>query len=101
MRRKETAMADGDKDESAFKLGDRAAAKKTVEDWANQKGLLPEMQAPGRARLGQFTVPSPRPNPKYVLFAQAKALRGWPEGAEVTEQEFDSAIKEAQGIEAR
>jgi hypothetical protein len=87
---------------SSFKLGDRAAEKKAVEDWAEQKGMLPEkFEVQGGARLGQHRVPAVRQNPKFIFFVQAKALRSWPVGREVTEEEFDSAVAEAQGVAAR
>lgn len=90
-----------DKNESPYKMEARPAAKKTVEEWATQKGLLPEMLKPGKAKLGQHIVPAPRPNPRFVEFAQAKRASGWAVGTEVTEEEFDSAVKEAQGTKIR
>jgi hypothetical protein len=87
---------------SAFKLEARASEKRTIEEWALQKQMLPEKtEVPGAARLGSRTIAGVKPNPKYVLFAQAKALRGWPQGREVTEQEFDEAIAEGQGTTIR
>lgn len=114
---------DEDKQPSSFKLGDRPADagrsargargtaeasassgdKKTVEQWAEQKGMLEQnVQLPRSARMGQYIVPASRPNPNHIFFRQAKALRGWPVGQEVTEKEFDSAVIEAQqGISLR
>jgi hypothetical protein len=71
-----------------------AAEKKTIEQWAEAKGLLPEnITVP--ARIGSREVKAPRQNPKFVQFAMAKAHRRWPEGAEVTEEDFDKAVAEA------
>jgi len=85
-----------------------AAERKTAEKWAEQKGLWPQLfPAPavqvsgGQAgALGTVAVPmasltGPRPNPEYWRFAAAKAGNGWPEGKELTEEEFDAAIKAA------
>jgi hypothetical protein len=71
--------------------------KKTIEQWAEAKGMLPEnLMKP--ARIGSREVQMPRQNPKFVQFAMAKAHRKWPEGAEVTEEDFDEAVAEAGGV---
>lgn len=71
--------------------------KQTIEAWAAQKGMLPEL-LPATGRIGSREVPTKRANPRYVQFARAKAHRRWPEGKEVTEHEFDEAVAEANGI---
>ena len=85
-----------------------SAVVKTVEKWAEAKGLWPQNFAapayglPGGAPQGGGTVAmdlskvtGPRPNPEYWRFAAAKAGNAWPEGKEMTEAEFDAAIKAA------
>lgn len=73
------------------KAGDE---KKPVEVWAHEKGMLPEKLAPiaafNAAPLGSGV------NPRFWMFAAAKAGSNWPIGAEVTEQEFDAAVEKAQ-----
>jgi hypothetical protein len=70
---------------------------KTIEDWATEKGMLPKMtKIP--ARVGRHAGTAERLNPTYHLFAQAKTLRAWPEGKEVSEDEFDSAVREGNSI---
>lgn len=72
----------------------------TVEAWAERKGMLPQWFKT-KARVGGREAEGRRQNPKYVDFVQAKALRGWPEGREVSEADFDAAVTEAKGIEIR
>ena len=83
-----------------------SAPIKTVEDWARDKGMLPQIfpgedrsMAPGVTgdRLGGRAVSigklkGPRANPEYWKFAAAKAGAKWPEGKEVTEREFADAV---------
>lgn len=71
--------------------------KKTIEEWATDRGLLPAM-LPMRAQVGRLAAQSERPNPRHHLFAMAKTHQGWPVGAEVTEEEFDQAVEEAQNL---
>ena len=67
----------------------------TAEHWAREKGMLPELISP--------QAPADKPtrtmglvhNPKFALFAAAKHLHGWPEGKELSEEEFDAAVKTA------
>lgn len=69
---------------------DEAEETKAVEEWAEQKGLLPEWSAqagPGGER---------RQNPHYWKFAGAKASKRWTAGFAVTEADFDAAIKEVE-----
>lgn len=81
---------------------------RTVEKWAEAKGLWPQNLAgptyglPGAGALNAGSVAvdmrrvtGPKPNPEYWRFAAAKASCGWPEGKEMTEEEFDAAIKAA------
>lgn len=74
--------------------------KKTVEEWATAAGMLPELQ-PATGKAGQFKIATKRANPKAGLFKNAKTLRRWPEGFEVTQAEFDEAVEEANGVIAR
>lgn len=76
--------------------------KKTIEQWATEKGMLPEKFVSPPAKPGAKKLPAPpRPNPKFGLYKQAKQHRGWPEGQEVTEEEFDAAVEEAGAVELR
>jgi hypothetical protein len=80
---------------------------KTVEEWAKAKGMLPGV-FPGEDRRptgsitgdarGSIAVPlgkfrGPRSNPEHWKFAAAKASGQWPEGKEVTEEEFDRHVR--------
>jgi hypothetical protein len=47
--------------------------------------------------LAAYAEHGPRDNPKHVHFAAAKAMHQWPEGAELTEAEFDAAVAKAYG----
>jgi hypothetical protein len=67
---------------------------KTIEEWAEAKGMLPETIAVP-ARLGSRELKAPKQNPKFVLYIMAKAHRQWPQGKEVTEAEFDKAVAES------
>jgi hypothetical protein len=86
--------------------GTNAAAgeRATVEHWAERKGLVPAFH-PGRPaqRNRNVLIPGTRPreNPNHWKLRAARALRGWVEGAEVTEAEFDAAIAEASGVVSR
>ncbi len=51
--------------------------------------------------VGQRPIISRRANPQYPLFVQAKTREAWPEGKEVTEDEFDQAVAAAAGGEQR
>lgn len=83
-----------------------AAEVKTVEKWAEAKRLWPQNFAapayglPGQAPGGTIAInmaglTGPKPNPEFWRFAAAKASCGWPEGKEMTEADFDAAIKAA------
>ena len=70
---------------------------KTIEEWATAKGMLPEnITTP--ARLGSRQIKVPRQNPKFVLYKMAKAHRNWPEGKEVSEEDFDAAVAESGAV---
>lgn len=84
---------------------------KTVEQWAEAKGLYPQFFAAPAVGLPAGTQPGPfgtvpinvgalvgrTPNPNYGAFAAAKVSLHWPEGKEMTEAEFDAAIATANG----
>lgn len=76
--------------------------KKTIEDLATAKGLLPQVlpQPPGPPpamvlRLGSKTLMGTpeKHNPEFWKFAAARAANGWPIGFEITEADFDAEIK--------
>jgi len=76
-----------------------AAPKKTVEEWATEKKLLPASFPRKRAAVtsgglkGVALAGNPTEhNPHYWKFAAAKAGEGWPVGFEMTEADFDQAI---------
>jgi hypothetical protein len=79
---------------------DNDESTKPIEEWAEKKGMLPA-QLKAKAKMGQYTVASAKPNPKHVLFTMAKAHRQWPEGKEVTEEDFDEAVAEAGAVGLR
>lgn len=80
---------------------------KTVEDWATEKGLLPERILPAAQRIdlapnhddpmGSYS-PISRDalgvavNPRSWMFNAAKVRCGWPIGKLVSESEFDKAV---------
>lgn len=59
------------------------AEKKTVETWAEEKGLLPQIENLSGRGI---------PNPEFWRFAAAKAFCGWPVGRELTEKDFNEAV---------
>ena len=70
-----------------------AALKRTVEQWATAKGMLPQFvdgkkppTAPAKAAAPLVV------NPAFAAYAAAKASLHWPIGMELTEAEFDKAI---------
>lgn len=68
---------------------------KTAEQWAEAKGFLPEFTS-SRAPFARADEPAVRQhNPEHWRFAATKAGKAWPEGAEMTEAEFDAAVTEA------
>jgi len=93
-------MSDGEEKKSKAPA-QASVPKVTVEEWAEKKGFLPHffdgkaggVGANGTALAGVAR----RANPEYWKFASARALCGWVIGKELTESEFDDAIKAAQG----
>jgi len=79
----------GDVDENAS----TAPEISTAEDWAARKGMANRFT---EVRDGLVV-----PNPLYQDFAQARAHGGWPEGKELTEAQFDAAVKAAQAHKYR
>jgi hypothetical protein len=57
-------------------VGEDAGDRKTVEQWAAERGLAPSTPT----------------NPQQWKFTAAAAVKGWAEGQFVTEEEFDEAI---------
>lgn len=113
-------MDPSDKNEQTEDTAVRGAAqeiptgkKRTVEDWATEKGYLPQFSgggtfAPPTPTPGATSVPveglgailrsqRPRPNAKYFEsgFAAARGFFGWPIGFEITEADFDAACDRA------
>jgi len=85
-----------DDSEETTEAATTGAEKRTAEDWAAAKGHAPEFLAP-RPRPGKNAGAVGRPvhNPKFALFASARALAGWAQGAELTEAEYDAAVDAA------
>jgi hypothetical protein len=88
--------------------------KLPVEKWAERKGLWPQFgpaptypvpaaaaAAGGPVAVNLAGLVGPRPNPDYWKFAAAKVHERWPEGKELTEEEFDRAIEIVTGHVAR
>jgi hypothetical protein len=87
----------------------KGAAMKPVEKWAEQKGYWPQVYpAPqlsipagtpagpmGTVAVSMANVTGPKHNPEYWRFAAARAMHAWPEGWELTEADFDAAVKAA------
>jgi hypothetical protein len=71
--------------------------KQPVEYWAEQAGMYPQYEESGVTVIAGQILQQRRENPRFIEFVQAKALKGWPVGAEVTREEFDAAVAEAQG----
>jgi hypothetical protein len=82
--------------------------KKTVEEWAEEFGHLPEIikgkkmvmpgtHVPGKSIRMQIGVVSraaaPRYNKKYLVFRQAQLHHGWVIGTELTKEEFLAALR--------
>jgi hypothetical protein len=88
---------------------DQGGEKRPAEVWAAAKGMYPQFLPAPAAALPPGTVPGsfgtvavnmghlvgPTPNPEYGRFAAAKVSLHWPEGKEMTEAEFDEAVKAA------
>jgi hypothetical protein len=78
----------------------KSSTTRTVEQWAEQKQMLPKMLV-RNARVGRREATTQVVNPRYGEFAAAKAMHAWPEGRELTEAEFDEAIEATKKIEVR
>jgi hypothetical protein len=90
----------------------KPAEKRSVEDWATSKKMLPQFIEPAPRKIdprlmglpavgvSMGAIPAPRHNPEHVKYVAARALRGWPLGKEVTEAEFDEAVNEAMNLTA-
>lgn len=92
-----------------------AAEARTVEDWARDEGMLPEVFDGGamqvnahphallaRISLRRSSEVARRHNSKYRFFAAAKAMFRWPEGLKLTKANFDKAIEAADtGVKIR
>lgn len=64
-----------------------AAEIATHEEWARRKKMEERFLAPS----GEFTVI----NPLFQDWAQARAFKGWVQGFELTEADFDQAVADA------
>lgn len=98
-----------DSDDTTAPFAEAPAAKKTVEKWAEAKGMWPQvLPSPQRAipagtpagsmgtvPIAMASLTGPLHNPEFWRFAAAKAMHGWPEGRELTETDFDAAVKAA------
>lgn len=62
------------------------AAKRTAEEWAHELGH-------GKLHAGHFKPTVGKPH-----YAMAKALKGWPVGAEVTQAEYEQAVADAHAV---
>ena len=68
----------------------------TAEHWAAKKGMFPQLiRPPVPAGEKPTKIMGLVHNPKFALFAAAKHLHGWPQGKELSEDEFDAAIEAA------
>lgn len=73
-----------------------SAEIKTAEEWAAAKGMTPEFTRPPAPPATPKKVMRPVHNPKFAHFQGARMLHSWPVGKELTEAEFDAAVKAAQ-----
>jgi len=71
--------------------------KRTVEHWAQAKGMLPEFTEGAQRPGAPPKAPKPRiHNPKFAHFHAARHALRWPIGMELTEAEFDKAVADTQ-----
>jgi hypothetical protein len=71
------------------------AAKKTAEQWATERGHLPEF-APGVAPMHKpKKVMPPVHNKDFAKYRQAFFHSGWVQGQEMTLAEYDAAVEAA------
>jgi hypothetical protein len=79
----------------------KAAIKATVEHWAREKGMLAEFTLgqvdPGRIKRAPKSAPPKIHNKNYAGFAAARDSLKWDptQWPEMTEAEFDAAVKQA------
>jgi hypothetical protein len=74
-----------------------AAPKRTVEQWATDKGMLPQFREGKKPPTAPRAAPAPLVvNPDFAAYAAAKASLRWPIGMELTEAEFDQAVADTQ-----
>lgn len=72
--------------------------KRTVEDWARDKGMFPEMVDGKKSPVAPKDAPPPLVhNAKFAAFHRANVSLKWPIGMELTEAEFDKAVADAEG----
>lgn len=97
-------MSDSEETKGRFPVpmpakSDAAAPRKTVEEWATEKGFLPQT----RPRKGPAVVTGGvrgvalagnpvEHNPEFWKFAAARAGNRWVIGFEITEADFDKEI---------
>lgn len=83
-----------DTEESTLAAPPVPALKRTAEEWARAKGMLPEFHERESPRKKRH--PKAKPvrihNRAHAPFRAAKASLRWPQGKELTEAEFDAAI---------
>jgi hypothetical protein len=74
---------------------DTDGARYTVEEWAAAEGHFPQQTTPPAPKHEPKRVMRPVHNPKFQLFAVAKHLLGWPEGKEMTRDQYVAAVRDA------
>ncbi len=73
-----------------------AADLLTVERLGEIFGYLPaRWPMPAAHREGRLRATAPLANPRYWIYAGAKAYHRWPEGAEMTRADFAKAVRDA------
>ncbi len=82
-------LADIDPEE----LDDAKAERLPVEEWGKRAGYLPQFwKSKADFRSGRLRAVAPLTNPKYWIFAGAKAYHQWPEQLELSKAQFDHAV---------
>lgn len=72
-----------------------AGVKKTAEQWAAERGHLPEFKAGVPPAQKPKKVMPPVHNPAFAKYRQAFFLHGWVQGQEMTGDEYDAAVTAA------
>jgi len=92
-------MSDLSEDQDETSAPVAAGPKKTVEEWATEKGFLPQTRARKTPAVvsggfkGVALAGNPvEHNPEFWKFAAARAGNAWPVGFEITEADFDKEI---------